>query len=78
MLATVPEWYPELVKLGFHASLLGLLTHENADISLEAVEVLNELTDPDSVAGSIEAALPLVDALVDNNALELLVQARRP
>ena len=40
-----------------------LLSHENTDISLDVVELLSELTDPEAVAET-EEALALLDALV--------------
>lgn len=39
--------YPELVKSGALTRLIGLLSHENADIVIDVVEVINELTDED-------------------------------
>ncbi|KAG6828403.1 hypothetical protein H0H92_008145 [Tricholoma furcatifolium] len=39
--------YPELVRSGTASSLVGLLAHENADISIDVVELLHELTDED-------------------------------
>ncbi|KAN0060959.1 hypothetical protein ACQY0O_006693 [Thecaphora frezii] len=40
-------FYPELVKIGSVASLCGLLSHENVDISAAAIELIEELTDDD-------------------------------
>lgn len=42
-----PLFYPELVKAGTIALLAGLLSHENTDIAIDVVEVLQELTDED-------------------------------
>jgi len=39
--------YSELVRSGTIASLIGLLAHENADIVIDVVEVIHELTDED-------------------------------
>ena len=39
--------YPELVKSGTITLLIGLLSHENADIVIDVVEVVHELTDED-------------------------------
>lgn len=45
-LAQVPSIaYPELVKTGALARLVGLLSHENADIAIDIVGVVHELTD---------------------------------
>ncbi len=50
------------------------MTHENTDISIAALGLLGELTDPDAVLEAEKEAGQLVDALVDKNGLELLVQ----
>jgi hypothetical protein len=42
-----PLFYPELVKSGTIALLAGLLSHENTDIAIDVVEVIQELTDED-------------------------------
>jgi beta-catenin-like protein 1 len=54
------------------ASLVGLLAHENTDIAIDAVEIVNELTDEDVSAddGQWDA---LVDALLQADLLGLLV-----
>lgn len=39
--------YPELVRSGSISLLIGLLSHENADIVIDVVEVVHELTDED-------------------------------
>ncbi|CAD6887382.1 unnamed protein product [Tilletia laevis] len=49
-------FYPEVVKLGIAASLCELLSHENADISSAAVELLEELTDQDVLETGEEGA----------------------
>eukprot|EP00301_Raphidiophrys_heterophryoidea_P004714 c12028_g1_i1.p1 GENE.c12028_g1_i1~~c12028_g1_i1.p1 ORF type:complete len:599 (-),score=189.94 c12028_g1_i1:167-1858(-) len=72
--ASVPELYPTLVRLGLVPHLLQLLSHENVDISVDVVDLLHELLDSDTVADNLDDCLPLVDALLDHNALELLVQ----
>lgn len=40
--------YPELVRSGSVALLVGLLAHENADIVIDVVELIHELTDEDA------------------------------
>ncbi|EGO01916.1 hypothetical protein SERLA73DRAFT_166428 [Serpula lacrymans var. lacrymans S7.3] len=83
-LAQVPiVAYPELVRSGAVSLLIGLLSHENADIVIDVVEVIHELTDEDvgnegeqdeEEEGQTQAALKvLVDALLENSVLELLV-----
>ena len=39
--------YPEIVRSGTIGILIGLLSHENADIVIDVVEVVHELTDED-------------------------------
>ncbi|KAI0035998.1 Catenin-beta-like protein [Vararia minispora EC-137] len=47
-LAQVPNVaYPELIKSGQVEMLVGLLSHENADIALDIIELVHELTDED-------------------------------
>lgn len=40
-----PQYYPVLVELGTVSSILSLLSHENPEITIDAVELLKELTD---------------------------------
>ncbi len=72
--AAAPALYPELVKLDVANSLLGLVTHENTDISIHTLGALAELTDPDVILEAEKEAATLIEALVDKNGLELLVQ----
>ncbi|KAK9733001.1 hypothetical protein RND81_04G037400 [Saponaria officinalis] len=74
LLATGPELYPELVNLNTVPSILGLLNHDNIDIAIDVVNLLQDLTDEDVLDDNDEAARVLVDCLVENNCLELLVQ----
>ncbi|CAN6464146.1 unnamed protein product [Victoria cruziana] len=74
ILAGAPELYPELVQLNAVPSILGLLAHDNTDIAIDVVSLLRDLTDEDVVEDSDEGAQVLVDALLENNALESLVQ----
>lgn len=46
-LTQAPHLYPELVKLGSVASIISLLSHENTDIAIDAIDLINELTDED-------------------------------
>ncbi|KAI0390442.1 DUF1716-domain-containing protein [Xylariaceae sp. FL0594] len=73
ILSEHPELYPEFARLGSAASLVGLLAHENTDIAIDAVEIIDELTDED-VAPAEEAQFDaLVDALLQADLLSLLV-----
>uniref|UniRef100_A0A7S1TQT2 Beta-catenin-like protein 1 N-terminal domain-containing protein n=1 Tax=Phaeomonas parva TaxID=124430 RepID=A0A7S1TQT2_9STRA len=76
-LAASPELYPRFVELNGLRSVLGLLAHENADVSISAVKLLAELSDSDVlIAPETEAAdaEALVAELVKREGLELLVQ----
>ena len=58
------ELYEELVKLGCANSLVSLLSHENTDIAIDAIQIISELTDED-VEAEEEQWDVLVNALVD-------------
>ena len=90
VLTTQPVlFYPEFVKLGGAASLVALLSHENADIAAAAIEVVEELTDDDvldqayaalegenedaEASKALSAMNELVDALLQHSLLDLLV-----
>ncbi|KAG5177688.1 Catenin-beta-like protein [Tribonema minus] len=70
VVATAPEFYPRLVEHGAVTSLLGLLTHDNTDISISAITLLQDVTDADVVM----EAVCVVDAVVEAHGLALLVQ----
>ncbi|KAL7951958.1 DUF1716 domain-containing protein [Trichoderma barbatum] len=72
LLAESSELYGEFVKLGSAGSLVSLLTHENTDIAIDAIEIIGELTD-DDVVTETEQWDTLVGALIDSDLLSLLV-----
>ncbi|KAJ7332273.1 hypothetical protein JRQ81_014453 [Phrynocephalus forsythii] len=83
VVATMPDLYHLLVELNAVHSLLGLLGHDNTDIlpqvlplhiSIAVVDLLQELTDIDTLHESEEGAEVLIDALVDGQVVALLVQ----
>ncbi|KAH8200800.1 hypothetical protein TruAng_005037 [Truncatella angustata] len=71
ILAEHPDLYREFARLGCAASLVGLLAHENSDIAIDVLELLNELTDED-VPAEDEQWNALVDACLDADLLGLL------
>ena len=73
-LATMPEQYHYLVELRAVNSLLTLLNHANSDIAIAVVDLLQELTDVDAITDNEEGAELLVDALMDGQAVALIVQ----
>ncbi|GAA97784.1 uncharacterized protein L969DRAFT_100397 [Mixia osmundae IAM 14324] len=79
------SFYPELIKLGIISTLVDLLSHENVDISIAVITILEELTDEDVGEGEdgeestvgLQAELAvkaLADELVKCSILELLTQ----
>lgn len=74
-IAADPAEFAAFIELGAVPTLLGLLQHENQDISMAVVHLLSELTDPDALVhqSDKEAAKKLIDALVSHHALELVV-----
>ena len=63
--STVPHMYPVLVELNCASTLLGLLGHDNTDIAVATVEVIQELTDVDTMNESEEGAEVLIKAGVN-------------
>ncbi|KAG7283488.1 hypothetical protein CRUP_035281 [Coryphaenoides rupestris] len=89
VIATMPDLYHLLVELNAVHSLLGLLSHENTDIlhlmkscdlnaglhiAIAVVDLLQELTDIDTLQESEEGAEVLIDALLEGQVVALLVQ----
>uniref|UniRef100_A0A8C9S206 Catenin, beta like 1 n=1 Tax=Scleropages formosus TaxID=113540 RepID=A0A8C9S206_SCLFO len=75
VIATMPDLYHLLVELNAVQSLLGLLSHENTDILFsKLVDLLQELTDIDTLHESEEGAEVLIDALLEGQVVALLVQ----
>jgi len=73
-LATMPEQYHFLVELRSVSSMLTLLNHANTDIAIAVVDLLQELTDVDTLTENEEGAEVLIDALMEEQACALLVQ----
>nr|KAG5712178.1 hypothetical protein BaRGS_014528 [Batillaria attramentaria] len=74
VIATVPDLYHVLVELHTVRSLLQLLSHENTDISIAVVDLMQELTDVDTLNESEEDAAALVDAMLEGQITAMLVQ----
>ncbi len=75
VLATAPDQYPLLVELKCVPSFLGLLSHENTDITVAVVELVQELTDVDTLNDAEDgAAAELIDALLEQQVAPLLIQ----
>eukprot|EP00096_Caligus_rogercresseyi_P012819 TRINITY_DN5495_c0_g1_i1.p1 TRINITY_DN5495_c0_g1~~TRINITY_DN5495_c0_g1_i1.p1 ORF type:complete len:428 (+),score=166.98 TRINITY_DN5495_c0_g1_i1:50-1333(+) len=74
IISTAPELYPALVDLRIIPSTLGLLSHENSDISVAVIDLLQELTDIDTLTESRQGADALIATLCANQIAPLLVQ----
>ncbi|KAG5289885.1 DUF1716 domain-containing protein [Histoplasma ohiense] len=73
ILSEHPDLYEEFANLGCVGSLVSLLSHENTDIAIDAIEILGELTDEDVEAEQEEWDF-LVNAMVDGDVIALLSQ----
>ncbi|OAX78877.1 hypothetical protein ACJ72_06806, partial [Emergomyces africanus] len=73
ILSEHPDLYAEFASLGCVGSLVSLLSHENTDIAIDAIEILGELTDEDVEAEQEEWDV-LVTAMVDADVIALLGQ----
>lgn len=74
IIATQPDLYHILVELNSVSSMLGLLTHDNTDISIAIVDLLQEMTDIDTLNESEEGATTLINAMLEAQVIALLVQ----
>ncbi|KAJ5109406.1 hypothetical protein N7456_006081 [Penicillium angulare] len=71
ILSEHPELYEEFSKLGCVDSLISLLSHENADIAIDVIQIISELTDED-VEAEQEQWDSLVNTMMDADITELL------
>ncbi|KAK6539318.1 hypothetical protein TWF694_009551 [Orbilia ellipsospora] len=68
-----PELYEEFASMGCLESLVGLLSHENTDIAIAVVQIIDELTD-DEVEATPEQWNVLVNTMIEAQMLEMLTQ----
>ncbi|EPS30961.1 hypothetical protein PDE_05915 [Penicillium oxalicum 114-2] len=73
ILSEHPDLYQEFSKMGCVSSLVSLLSHENADIAIDTIQIISELTDED-VEAEQEQWDTLVNAMMDADLVELLTQ----
>ncbi|OQE29436.1 hypothetical protein PENSTE_c002G05611 [Penicillium steckii] len=71
ILSEHPDLYEEFAKMGCVGSLVSLLAHENADIAIDVIQIISELTDED-VEAEQEQWDTLVNAMMDADLIELL------
>lgn len=64
VIATVPEYYPILIETNAIQTILGLLSHDNSDVSIAVIDLLQELTDEEAVAESEDELEVLADTLL--------------
>ncbi|CAF0819294.1 unnamed protein product [Rotaria sp. Silwood1] len=74
IIATQSELYHVLVNMNGITLLMSLLTHENTDISIAVISLIQELTDVDTLTESEQQATFLIDALAEQQIVSLLVQ----
>eukprot|EP01035_Chromulina_nebulosa_P018369 gene18369-24066_t len=72
-IAAYPDLYHIVVQFGTVSSILGIITHENTDISIAAIGLLNELLDPDNIAED-DGAMILVEEFINQQGVELIIQ----
>lgn len=72
ILSEHPELYQEFAKIGCAASLVSLLSHENTDIAIDAIEIVSELLD-DDVEAQQEQWDALVEAMLEADLIDLLL-----
>jgi len=72
IISTQPELYKILVDLNILPTLMGLLSHENSDISSAVVSLLQELSDLDNTE-EIADVSTLLDAFIDGQIIAQLV-----
>ncbi|KAF3480713.1 uncharacterized protein GIQ15_06060 [Arthroderma uncinatum] len=73
ILSEHPSLYKEFAELGCVGSLVSLLTHENTDIAIDAIEILGELIDED-VEAEEDQWDALANSMLESDILELLSQ----
>ena len=71
-LSTQPELYPVVVEMKMVPPFVGILSHENTDISIATVELINELTDTDSI-DELAHVSSLIEAMMEQQLLVHLV-----
>jgi len=64
VIATVPEYYPILMETNSLQTILGLLSHDNSDIAIAVIDLLQELTDESAMSENEEELEGLVDTLL--------------
>ena len=74
VVSTAPELYGDLVRLGTVKTIVDLLGHENSDITVAAVGLVQELTSTDALEDEDESAVLLIDHVLDCEFAPMLVE----
>lgn len=74
VIAAQPDLYYILIELNAIQSLLGLLTHENTDIAIAVVDLVQELTDVDTLNENDDGAAVVIEAFLEGQVIALMVQ----
>lgn len=74
IVAAFPELYSILIQNNAVNTLFGLITHENTDISIAAISLLQEMTEVDTLMEQPIIAKDFVNAVIKIQGFELLVQ----
>eukprot|EP00981_Chlorochromonas_danica_P003931 scaffold743_cov177-Ochromonas_danica.AAC.19 len=74
LVAAYPHLFPTLLQSGSLTSLLGMVAHENTDISLAAVSLFQEMIDEDNAREAPEETTQLLEAFLKAQGLELISQ----
>ena len=75
VISTVPELYNILIELNIIQTLVGILCHDNSDIAIAVVDLIQQLTDADldndddDEVGGVEKMEQLIDALLDEQVI---------
>ncbi|TKR95884.1 hypothetical protein L596_009994 [Steinernema carpocapsae] len=69
-----PDLYGIVVEVGAVSSLIQLLAHENTDIISAVLNLIQELTDENTISEGTESAMELIGALIQGRIAENMVR----
>lgn len=74
VVAAYPSLYPIILSNNSLTSILGMITHENTDISIMTVSLLQEMIDADSLEEARDEMIAFIESFIALNGLELITQ----
>lgn len=74
VISTAPQHYNIFIQCKTIPKLLQLLSHENTDVAIEVVSLLQEMTSPDDAEEYEDELGGFIDALLKKDMLKLLVE----